>query len=93
MHTYNLDEWEMKGEEMKKTLNPAKLRSIKDELLKKALELWGDVTPCNGLSMDECFTFFPDSIMLWVNVYPDRSTRTVTFSYEKDRVMCKGFTH
>jgi hypothetical protein len=91
MTIYDLDEWEEKGEEMKRNLKPEKLRSIKEEMLKRALELWGEITPCSGLSMDECFTFFPDSIMLWVNVSPDRTTRTVSFNYAMDRVVCRGF--
>lgn len=81
---YNLDKWEERGREKKEALSAKALRRIKFDLLIYAGQLWGEVKPCIGRTLDECYTFYPDSVMLWVNT-ESGTTRTVNFYYEEGR--------
>jgi hypothetical protein len=50
--------------------------NFEKDLLKEAIEQFGDITPCEGRTFSECITRFGNSYLFWFNT-SDNSTRII----------------
>jgi hypothetical protein len=49
-----------------------KRRDVEEALLKKARALYKDIRPCSHKSsLNDCFTYLPDKVVLWFNIEDD----------------------